>query len=157
MNQILQSIQKQLLNPFCWAFNQSIFSRIQSNKFQGVDVSLFWKNENPSECVSILPTSSITGDGISQLLNYMIVYTQSHLRDRFVSHGAFECSVLDVITVPGVGVMINVLLVNGHLRFGDMIMLSGEDGFIVTTIRRLMTLKPLNERSSLDVSVDYIN
>ena len=120
-------------------------------------MALFWKNDDPSKCVSMMPTSSITGDGIGQLLNYMIVYTQSHLRDQIVSHRAFESSVLDVVTVPGVGVMINVLLVNGLLRFGDMIMLSGEDGFIVTTIQRLMTLKPLNERSSLGVSVDFIN
>lgn len=44
---------------------------------QGIDSRLYWKNEDIGLNASIVPTSAITGEGLSDLLGYLVYYAQS--------------------------------------------------------------------------------
>ena len=57
----------------------------------------------------------------------------------------FECTVLEVKVIEGHGTTIDVVLVNGVLKVGDTIVISGLNGPIRTNIRALLTPFPMRE------------
>ena len=66
----------------------------------------------------------------------------------------FECSVLEVKVIEGLGTTIDVVLLNGILKIQDTIVLQGFSGPIVTQIRALLTPQPMKE---LRVKAEYVH
>ncbi len=59
---------------------------------------------------------------------------------------------LQVKAIGGLGTTIDVILVNGHLRVSDTIIVAGQEGPIVTQVRGLLMPEPNRE---LRVRVNY--
>ena len=112
---------------------------------QGINAIEYWKNEDLDEYVSVVPTSAISGEGVSDLLLLLIEYTQKLCLDSIMYHSVIECTVLEVKVIEGLGTTIDVVLVNGVLRDTDQIVVCGMNGAIVTTIRSLLTPQPMKE------------
>lgn len=43
---------------------------------KGLNTELYWKNDDPTHTVSMVPTSAITGEGIPDLLLWLVRLTQ---------------------------------------------------------------------------------
>ena len=43
---------------------------------KGLNTELYWKNNDPTHTVSMVPTSAITGEGIPDLLLWLVKLTQ---------------------------------------------------------------------------------
>eukprot|EP00456_Euglypha_rotunda_P054111 TRINITY_DN4374_c0_g1_i6.p1 TRINITY_DN4374_c0_g1~~TRINITY_DN4374_c0_g1_i6.p1 ORF type:complete len:339 (+),score=59.46 TRINITY_DN4374_c0_g1_i6:1642-2658(+) len=112
---------------------------------QGLNVALYYNNPDRRSWISIVPTSAITGEGIPDLLNLLVELTQKMMADSLAYLSDLKCSVLEVKSVDGLGMTIDVILINGVLKAEDTIVLCGLEGPIVTTIRSLLTPKPMKE------------
>jgi translation initiation factor 5B len=66
----------------------------------------------------------------------------------------FDCTVLEVKIIEGLGTTIDVVLVNGTLKVQDTIVLQGFNGAIVTQVRALLTPHPMKE---MRVKAEYIH
>ena len=95
--------------------------------------------------MSIVPTSAITGEGIPDLLMLMVKLTQERMSDQLKYVSELRCTVLEVKAIEGLGHTIDVILSNGELHEGDTIVVCGQSGPIVTTIRALLTPHPMRE------------
>ncbi|VDN51357.1 unnamed protein product, partial [Dracunculus medinensis] len=101
----------------------------------------------------MVPTSAYLGDGIGNLMAYIVNDSETRLASQLSFSDELECFVMEVKSIPGLGTTIDVILVNGKLTVGDIIVLTGTDGAIITQIRELLMPQPLKE---IRVKVSYI-
>lgn len=114
----------------------------------------YWLNDSVEDTLSFVPTSAITGEGLTDLMMYLIKMGQTTEREKLQEKDIFECTVLEVKVIEGHGTTIDVVLVNGLLKVGDTIVISGLNGPIVTNIRALLTPQPMQE---LRVKGEYVH
>ncbi|KAM3723750.1 Eukaryotic translation initiation factor 5B [Dirofilaria immitis] len=112
---------------------------------QGVNVVMANENPDLNEYISMVPTSAFLGDGIGNIMAYIINESQNRLAEKLAYCEELDCTVMEVKSLPGLGVTVDVILVNGSLKVGDIIVLTGTDGAIITQIRELLMPQPLKE------------
>jgi translation initiation factor 5B len=121
---------------------------------EGLNAALYWQNPDVRKFISVVPTSARTGEGVCDLLLLMMHLVQRFLENKVAFKNELQCTVLEVKPIQGIGMTIDVVLVNGKLREGDTIVLCGLNGPIVTEIRSLLTPQPMRE---MRVKSEYIH
>jgi translation initiation factor 5B len=89
-----------------------------------------------------VPTSSLTSDGIGNLMALVVELSQTNLSDRISYSTELQCVVMGVKAISGIGTTIDVCLVNGKLSIDDTIIIAGQKGPIVTKVSDLLTTRP---------------
>jgi translation initiation factor 5B len=113
---------------------------------EALNVELYWNNESLEDTLSLVPTSAITGEGLCDLITNLVKMGQTSEREKLTEKkNVFECTVLEVKVIDGHGTTVDVVLVNGVLKVGDTVVLSGLNGPIRTKIRALLTPQPMKE------------
>lgn len=131
------------------------FSRLgfRADKFSNV--------KDFAKTIAIVPTSATSGEGISELLAVLIGLTQHYLQSRLkTTEGPAKGTVLEVKEEPGLGITANVIIYDGVLQKGDLIVVGAKEKPIVTNIRAVFLPKPLDEiRDPRDKfsSVDFVS
>lgn len=96
--------------------------------------------------VAIVPTSALTGEGIPELLAVICGLVQHYLMKRLaITEGPGKGVILEVREEPGLGSTIDVILYDGVIKQGDIIVVGGLEKPIVTKVRALLLPKPLHE------------
>ncbi len=111
-----------------------------------VNLNIYWemgkdKWEN-SNFVPLIPTPAMTREGIHDILLLVCQILQRKLWRRLMGCANLQCTVLEVKTINGLGMTVDLLVVNGYLREGDKAVFCTLDGPIVTKIRSLLTPLP---------------
>ena len=65
-------------------------------------------------------------------MTYLALQCQTRIAKQLYEKEEFECTVLEVKVIEGLGTTIDVVLVNGLLKVGDTIVLQGFNGAIIT-------------------------
>lgn len=122
------------------------FEKVRQH-FQEHDIPImnYWQNEDLEGTQSVVPTSAYTGEGLPDLLGYITEFTQTQMAMHITPKLDFNCTVMEVKKLEGLGTTTDVILVDGTLKEGDKIVISGFEGPIKTTVRALLTPKPLKE------------
>merc|ERR1719319_592732 len=106
---------------------------------QGLNAALFWENPDPTDYITLIPTSAHSGDGMGNLMDTLVQMAQDQLAERLAFTEELQATVLEVKAIGGFGTTIDLVLVNGRLKFGQTIVLTGTQGPVVTTIKALLT------------------
>lgn len=125
---------------------------------QGVNSNIYWEMgdddwEN-SDFVPLVPTSAITGEGVQDILLLLCQIAQRKLWKQLMWCANLQATVLEVKAIDGLGMTVDVLVVNGHLREGDRAVFCTLDGPVVTEIRGLLTPPPSRE---MRIKSEYIH
>ena len=111
-----------------------------------INATMYWENEDPTDYVNIVPTSAITGEGVPDLLGVVSNYCQTFLKEKMIRNRTdFKASVMEVKKTEGHGSTLDLILMNGELKEGDKVVLSGFEGPISTIVKSLLITPPLRE------------
>ena len=125
---------------------------------QGVNSNLYWEmgddDWESTDFVPCVPTSAITGEGVQDVLMLLCQMAQRMLWKKLMWCANLQCTVLEVKAIDGLGMTVDVLVVNGYLREGDRAVFCTLDGPIVAEIRGLLTPPPSRE---MRVKSEYIH
>ena len=116
---------------------------------QGVNSNLYFEmneeNWENSDFVPLVPTSAVTGEGVQDVLMLLCQMAQRKIWKQIMWCANLQATVLEVKAIDGLGMTVDVLVVNGYLREGDKAVFCTLDGPIVTEIRGLLTPPPSRE------------
>ena len=125
---------------------------------QGVNSNLYWEmgedDWTNSDFIPLVPTSAITGEGVQDILMLLCQISQRKIWESIMWCANLEATVLEVKAIDGLGMTVDVLVVNGYLREGDRAVFCTLDGPIVTEIRGLLTPPPSRE---MRIKSEYIH
>ncbi len=116
---------------------------------QGFRADRYDRIRDFTRVVAIIPTSAVTGEGIPDLLLVLAGLAQRFMLERLkTSEGPGRGVVLEVREERGLGTTIAVILYDGVIKKGDIIVVGGREKPIVTKVRALLMPKPLDEMRS---------
>lgn len=96
--------------------------------------------------IAIVPISAKSGEGLAELLAVLAGIIQRFLTHKIMfTWGPAEGVVLEVKEIPGLGHCADVIIYDGILRKGDLIVLGGYEGPITTRVRALLMPRLLEE------------
>ncbi|MFH1237395.1 MAG: translation initiation factor IF-2 [Candidatus Aenigmatarchaeota archaeon] len=105
----------------------------------------FDRVEDFSKQVCIVPVSSLTGEGIPDLLMLLTGLAQKYLEKRLeITEGIGKGTILEVKEYRGLGATIDVILYDGCVSRGDILVIGGRD-VIVTKVKAMLKPEPLKE------------
>ncbi len=112
----------------------------------GIPAERFDRIRDFTKAIAIVPVSAKTGEGIPELLAVLAGLTQKYLTRRILfTEGPAKGVVLEVKEIPGLGTCLDVVIYDGILRRGDIIVVGGMKEPIVTKVRALLMPRPLEE------------
>jgi len=128
------------------ALDENLYRIMGTFSRLGLQTDRFNNVTDFTKTIAIVPTSAKTGEGIPELLAVLVGLTQQYLRSRLkTTEGPAKGTVLEVKEEPGLGITTNVIIYDGILQKGDLIVVGAKEKPIVTNIRAVFLPKPLDE------------
>jgi len=112
----------------------------------GIPAERFDRIRDFTKAIAIVPISAKTGEGIPELLAVLAGLVQKYLTKRIMfTEGPAKGVILEVKEIQGLGTCIDVVIYDGVIKKGDLIVVGGINGPIITKVRSLLMPRPLEE------------
>ena len=142
---VSQAIKSQS-TPVQNIIDEQIYNVVVALSILGYQSEAFYRVQNFSKEISIVPVSARTGVGIPELLGVLVGLTQQYLKKKLEQEEkSTRGIILEVNDEVGLGPTANMILVDGFLKKEDNVIVAKRDSVIVTKPKALLLPKPLDE------------
>ena len=142
LTQSLKNIDKNL----SYELDNRIYAVVTELSKQTIQSEAYFRIKDPQKEVSIIPVSAKSGEGIPELLSFMIGLTQQYMHKKLqTTKQETRGIVLEIKEEPGLGDTANILLFEGQLNLHDHVILATPDGPLVTKVKAMFMPKALDE------------
>jgi translation initiation factor 5B len=148
----LESISKQS-EDVAEELDKRIYMIVSSLAEYNFDSERFDRITDFTKQVAIVPVSSVTKEGIAELLALLAGLAQKFLKEKIKYSGKAKGIILEVKEVKGLGLTLDVILYDGKLSREDYLIIGGKEP-IVTKVKALLLPRPLQE---IRVEKKFIN
>jgi translation initiation factor 5B len=127
--------------------DEKIYTVVGSLSRVGMNSEALYRVKDFRKEVAIVPVSARTGEGIPELIAILVGLTQVYLQKKLaISRSSIARGlVLEIKQEPGLGDTANIILLEGKLTTGDLVVVAKKDGAISTKIKAIFLPKPLDE------------
>ena len=126
--------------------DEKIYNIVGSLSRLGYNSEGFWRVKDFTKEVAIVPVSAAKNIGVPELLAVVVGLSQQFMSKRLErKDGPGRGIVLEVKEEIGLGPSANLVLVEGVLKVGDMILVAKRDKAVTTKVKALLLPKPLDE------------
>jgi len=123
-----------------------IYNVVGSLSRLGYSSEAFWRVKDFTKELAIVPVSAVTGVGIPELLAVLVGLAQQFMGRRLERHtSGARGIVLEINEEVGLGPSANVILLDGIIKHGDVVVVAKRYGAVITKIKALLVPKPLDE------------
>jgi len=124
--------------------DENLYEIIGDLSDEGFSADLYWRVQNFTKNVGVVPLSAITSEGVPDLLAVLMGLSQRYMKEQMAINvtGPGAGTVLEVKDERGFGATVDVVLYDGSIRPDDQIVVGGIDGPIVTEVRALLQPRP---------------
>ena len=148
----LESISKQN-EDVVEELDKRVYMIVSSLAEHNFDSERFDRITDFTKQVAIVPVSSMTKEGIAELLALLAGLAQKFLKEKIKCYGKAKGIILEVKEVKGLGLTLDVILYDGKLSREDYLIIGGKEP-IVTKVKALLLPRPLQE---IRVEKKFIN
>ena len=142
---VSQAIKSQS-TPVQTMIDEQIYNVVGALSILGYQSEAFYRVQNFSKEISIVPVSARTGVGIPELLGVLVGLTQQYLKKKLEQEEkSTRGIILEVNDEVGLGPTANMILVDGFLKKEYNVIVAKRDSVIVTKPKALLLPKPLDE------------
>jgi translation initiation factor 5B len=126
--------------------DEKIYTVVGSLSKLGYNSEAFWRIKDFTKEVAIVPVSAAKNIGIPELMAVLVGLAQQYMTKKLERHeGETKGIVLEVKDELGLGPSANIILIDGVLKQGDLVVVAKRDNAIVTKVKALLLPKPLDE------------
>ena len=138
-----EAVENQALNVK-QTFDERYYTLVGALNSYGINPELYYKIDDFTKNVAVVPTSASTGEGISELLAILAAISQKFLMERMRVGCDGKGVVLEVKKDKACNYL-ECILYDGALKCGDEIVIAGFENVVVTKVRCLEEALPLNK------------
>ena len=114
----------------------------------GINSERYDRVDDFTKQVLIVPTCAKTGEGIPELLMFLVGLSQKYLENKIKYHeGNAKGTILEVKEEKGLGITVDVILYDGSLKVGDTVVIGGIEKATIAKVKALLEPEPLSEIS----------
>jgi translation initiation factor 5B len=126
--------------------DEKIYNIVGSLSRLGYNSEGFWRVKDFTKEVAIVPVSAAKNIGVPELLAVVVGLSQQFMSRRLErKDGPGRGIVLEVKEEIGLGPSANLVLIEGVLKVGDLILVAKRDKAVTTKVKALHLPKPLDE------------
>ena len=128
------------------SIDEKIYNVVAALSVLGYQSEAFYRVQDFKKEISIVPVSARTGVGIPELLAVLVGLAQQFLQKRLAQEDkSTRGIVLEVNDEVGLGPTANIILIDGHLKKEDNIIIAKRDSVVITKPKAMLLPKPLDE------------
>jgi len=151
---LLDSLEKQR-DDVKEEFEKRVYRLVSQLSERNFDSERFDRIEDFTKQIAIVPLSSISGEGVPELMMVLAGLAQNFLKDKLKLSDTPRGTILEVKETKGLGMTVDVILFDGKIRKGDYLIIGGREP-IDTKIKALLVPRPLQELR-IEKQFDYVD
>ena len=110
-----------------------------------IDAVFYFNNKTPNKTYSIVPISTQTGEGLSDLLSLLVYISQNWMSNKITYKDTLDATIMESILDSKLGWVLDVILSNGKINIGDKITVTTQEGVKISTVRNILTPPQLTQ------------